>query len=211
MKFILTSIIGLLITISSFAQITPGSYVLGGGLGFGYSKTPNTTSESQSTSFRISPGIGKFISEKHLIDGGVEYSFNTRSLQSQSDYFQKNTTHFAGIRFGLTKYIPIIDQLYFTVGAHAIPSYSTTLSESTISGSATQNTTSTVQARLNIAPGLTYFINKKWMLYTYVGVLNYGLKYNLTTEKIGHNLYLNLQSNSFGVGARYVIGKGTSE
>ena len=64
---------------------------------------------------------------------------------------------------------------------------------------------------MNIAPGLSYFLNRKWMLYTYVVVLNYGLNYNLDTDEIGHNLYLNLQANSFGIGVRYVLGKGTND
>lgn len=211
MKTLFTITIAFFISSASFAQLTPGSYVLGGGLGFSFSKSPGTTSNTKSTSFQLSPGIGKFISEKFLLDGGLEYSYVSRSSSQQSNYNQSSTGHFFGMRFGATRFFPIVDRLYFTLGAHIIPSYTKSRNEWSTSTSEGESTSENIEARLNVAPGLSYFINRKWMLFSYVGVLNYGVNYNMDTEDVGHNLYLNLQSNSFGIGVRYVLGKGTNE
>lgn len=211
MKVLFTLAIILFIARSSFAQLTPGSYVLGGSVGFGFIKTPNGTSERQTASFNITPGIGKFTSEKYFIEGGLGYSMYSRSLKTESSYSSKDIGHSFNARFGITRFFPIVDRLYFTLGGHISPSYSTNSNETESISGMTTNESSSISSRISISPGLSYFVNRKWMLYTYVGLFNYELIYNIDSDQIGHGLFLSAKSNSFGVGMRYIIGKGTNE
>ncbi|MFT7344394.1 MAG: hypothetical protein ACI9XP_000978 [Lentimonas sp.] len=206
MKHIITaSIFTLFFTCISFAQLTKGTYVLGGSASFSFNKTPSQNYKSQRTSFTISPGFGKFISDKYLVEGGLGYTRLSQILESDSENFSRQTSHLLSIRFGATRYFPIADQLYFTIGASISPAYAISIAEFESNGVEQSMESNNISGRLQISPGLTYFINKKWMLYSYMGMLNYEITYNTSSKLIGHNLYANLSANSFGLGARYII------
>ncbi|MFT6138482.1 MAG: hypothetical protein ACJAUJ_001576 [Salibacteraceae bacterium] len=210
MKSIFTGLIlTLFITWNSSAQLTEGSYVLGGSAGVSFSKSPHEVYNLQRTSFSVTPNFGKFISKKYLLEGGLGYTFQRNNNQFGFGNFSRQTSHFFSVRFGATRFFPIVDELYFTLGATVIPAYVISRSESESEGVIMEDRSNMISARLNIAPGLTYFINKKWMLYTYVGVLNYEITHNSSTNLTGHNFYANVSANSFGVGARYILGEKT--
>lgn len=201
---IITLIFTFFITCVSFAQPTEGTYVVGGHANFGYSKPQSDLVKSQRTNFTISPSIGKFISEKYQIAFGLGYSHSNRKEEMSSGSYFKQTAHSFSIRFATTRYFPIADKLYFTLEAAITPSYDVNFSKTEYIG--VENQSNNISARLNISPGLTYFINKKWMLYSSIGVLWYDASYNTETELIGHEIQTSLSPNSFGLGARYIIG-----
>lgn len=206
-SIIITSIFTLFFACISFAQPTEGTYVVGGHANFGYSKPQSDLVKSQRTNFTISPSIGKFISEKYQISFGLGYSHHNRKEETSSGSYFKQTAHSFSIRFATTRYFPIADKLYFTLEAAIIPSYDVNLSETEYAG--IENKSNNISARLNISPGLTYFINKKWMLYSSIGILWYDASYNTKTELTGHQVSFSVSPNSFGLGARYIIGAKT--
>lgn len=216
MKLLFTFITVIFITNASLAQLTPGSYIVGGNLGLGYNKTPapSGNSNSQSFSARINPSIGKFISEKYVLHGGVGYSLRTRRSELEQplgNYISRNNEHSFSLNFGVTRYFPVADRLYVTLGTSISPTFSTLHEESGYPNNISSDNRSTLSAGISVAPGLTYFINKKWMLNSSIGVASYRMNYNMETEKLGHNMYLNLRANAFTVGVRYILGSGTSE
>jgi hypothetical protein len=115
------------------------------------------------------------------------------------------------VQFGITRYIPLKDRLYLTVGGNLTPGYGQSKTELTQSGLSTSTTYSSVNGNIGFSGGLAYFINRKWMLYTNVGLINYQMNYNLDNTQIGHSFSMSGRSNAFSVGLRYVIGKGTNE
>lgn len=208
-SIIIGSIFTLFITCISFAQPIKGTYVLGGSAGVSFNKSPSDLYKLQRTHFTLSPSFGKFISEKYQLEVGLGYTRQNQLHETDSDNFSRQTSHSLSIRFITTRFFPIADKLYFTLGAAVIPAYVTTRTKSKSFGVEDNIESNSIAARLNISPGLTYFINNKWMLYSYMGVLNYGITYDTDSKLIGHNFYANVTANSFGLGARYIIGMKT--
>lgn len=210
MKFIITTIVGLFITASSFAQLTPGSFVLGGGVGLGISKLPTQGYDAQNVNFTVYPGIGKFTSEKYLFEGGLGYGYYSHKSTNVvgSSFNQSNNSY--SIRFGVTRFFPIFDQLYLTVGAFVMPTYSATKGENVSSSGIQSNSSrSNISGSVIISPGLSYFVNRKLMLFAQVGGLNYRINKFNDSNEIGHELSFNLSANSYNVGVRYILGNGT--
>ncbi|MFK7785355.1 MAG: hypothetical protein AB8B56_09575 [Crocinitomicaceae bacterium] len=212
MKIILTLITALAISTTASAQITPGSYVVGGAAGLNFSNAPNGFSTSRTTSFYITPNVGKFVSEKYLLSGGIGYARYSQFSQNNPSYSNKSTGNSFSAQFGVTRYFPLVDRLYFTLGGSLIPAYTVNRNELTNQGGTASTSSSEMfSAMIDITPGLTYFVNRKWMLYTSVGVLNYQLSHNLTSDQTWHTVSMSARGNSFGVGVRYIIGSGTND
>lgn len=211
MKTTLILAFTLILSTSSFAQLTPKSYVIGGGVSFRFDKTPGHVVELHTTSFSITPGIGKFTSEKYFIEGGIGYSLFARKYEEQLDIVHKTTGHSFNFTFGATRYFPLIDRLYFTVGGQITPAYVTIRNETSNFGFLSSSKSDYASTNFRLAPGLSYFINRKWMLYAHVGLLNYNITYDFEQDLVGHSLRFSAQSNSFSVGVRYVLGTGISE
>ncbi|MFT5860997.1 MAG: hypothetical protein ACI865_003115 [Flavobacteriaceae bacterium] len=208
MKFIITSLIfTLFIACISFAQPISGTYILGGSGSVSFNKSPSETYNLNSIRFGISPSIGKFISEKYVMEGGLGYSGYTQNqinLADPSD-FSRFSSHSFSLRFGITRFFPITDKLYFTLGTAIVPAYVFERLESESIGGPTSTDSKKYTGRFVISPGLTYFINDNWMLYSYMGVLNYEIGYDSEKELFGHSFYARLSANSFGIGARYIL------
>ncbi len=210
MKFIITALVGLFITTSSFAQLTPGSYVVGGGVGFGFSKSPNQGYDSQNTTFTVYPGFGKFTSEKYLFEGGVGYGFFSHKADNLLGSSINQSAHSYSARFGVTRFIPIIDRLYLNIGAFLTPVYSSSRTKNTnSSGFQSESERSNISGSVIIAPGLSYFVNKQWMLFAQVGGLNYRVSKFNDSNDLYHDLSFNLSANSYNLGLRYILGNGT--
>lgn len=210
MKSIFTGLIfTVFISCNSSAQLTKGSYVVGGSASFSFSKSPDDINSRESKTGSITPNFGKFVSEKYLLEVGLGYAYENRSFQFGNDYFNRQTSNLFSIQFGATRFFPIADQLYFTLGASITPAFKISKSETESNGNFFDEESSTISAKLNIAPGLAYFINKKWMIYSFVGALNYEVDHNTSSNLTGHEFYVNVSANSFGLGARYILGKKT--
>lgn len=199
----------LFIAAFSYAQPVKGTFVIGGNASFNFSQLPSSTGKLQNTNFSISPGIGHFISSKFLLEYGLSYRImSTFNSTNQNINSRTNNSNYS-IKFGLTRYFQIAEKLYFTVGTYVLPTYEVSSLKNTTFGVETTSRATAFIGSINVSPGLTYFINQKWMLYSYVGVMNYDIKFNLTNDIVSHNFNANISFNSFGLGVRYILGQGT--
>lgn len=188
--------------LSSFAQVTESSYLLGASSSFFMATSPN--GKIDQISFSIQPTAGKFISEKWLMNVGLGYYLRQQpsSYQVQSSSSQNN---FSGM-FGMTRFYPLIDKMYFTLDYSVGAGYSIRNSQY-VQDSVNVDTRSTgFNANLGVSPGLAYFVTNKWMLFSSFGALKYSYDVEFNVFNPRHSLGYNFQANSFGIGAKYVFG-----
>lgn len=205
MKFILTVAIVAAVSFSSSAQVVPKSRVIGVSLGVRSQYIPNASINYSASNFNFQPSFGKFLNEKWLFSVGPDY-FYTTMASGQSTSSLRINTHTIGLNAGMTRFIPMFDKLYFTLGG----SIYSRISFSKNIVTAFDGTTNTSRDEANnsgfiVSPGFAYFLNEKWMLTANFGHLNYDILFNGNNSTI-HNLNLNLSTNSLGFGFKYVIG-----
>lgn len=213
MKTILfTAILSIALTVPSFAQsLQPtefskpikGDYIIGGTLGFNLNSSPNLGLKSRSMNFSIAPSFGKFISEKYLLHGGLGYSFNNSYSSSTNNDFIKSMSHGINLRFGITRFMPISEKLFFTADAFIGTGIGFGKTKSSMFES--MNQLRNINATIGIAPGLAYFINSQWMIYSNIGLLNYTISHDSNAKRTTQSVNLNLSANSFKIGVNYIF------
>ncbi|WP_107039747.1 outer membrane beta-barrel protein [Brumimicrobium mesophilum] len=182
---------------TEFSQPTKGDYILGGTLGFNLNTTPILGVQSRSLRFLIAPSFGKFISDKYLIRGGLGYSHSSNYYGSSSFENIAGRTNSFSLRFGVTRFYPIVDKLYFTLegyigGGLVLDNFS--------NGNLNTNSTN---ATIGVSPGLTYFINNRWMINSSMGVVNYKVSGGSGVNT--HTINADLSANSFRLGVSYIF------
>lgn len=205
MKSILLAFVFLFLTFISTAQPIQGDYILGGSLGFNFTSSPVGLNKRQGLSFSIAPSFGKFISEKYLLDGGLSYSYRKNLDESSPQNFNQSINNTIHIRFRATRFFPIVDKLFFTVGAYINSGYGFGSATSSVSGIKTSSTSRNINGSIGISPGLTYFINNRWMVYSSMGTINYFVTRDSNTGRMGHTINASLTANSFKIGISYIF------
>ena len=202
-KIILVSSIFLACATQAFAQITESSYVLGASSSFFMATNPN--GKADQLSFSIQPVAGKFISEKWLMNVGVGYSF--RRLMSSFNPAQLHTTSntFSGM-FGMTRFYPISEKMYWTLDYSIGGGYILNDNQYILDSNVVDSRSTGFVGTLSASPGLSYFVNKKWMLFSSFGALRYTYDVSFNVFSARHTLGYNFQANSFGIGAKYIFG-----
>ena len=188
----------------SFAQPKQGNYVIGGSTGFNFNKAANSLSNNYGSSFRIDPQVGKFMSDKFLLEGGLGYSLD-HGRTNNNVLLSKNTSHSISGNIELTRFLPVADKLYFTLGAYINSSYGLSKSIWETFGSITTNQSNTVRAGIGITPGLAYFLNEQWMIYSNIGALGYDLTYFDSSGLTSHDVGYSFAANPFSIGVRYIL------
>lgn len=204
-RIIITASIILGCTLQSSAQITKSSYVVGGSSSFSFNTDNNFVGELNTISFSIKPDIGKFVSEKWLIGGGVGYSI---SKTRQSNFYITSeglVQSFSG-NFAATRFYSIADKFYFTCEFSLGATYSIRSSKLYTDTGPMESSSSIISPNIGVSPGLTYFVNEKWMIYARVGALSYNYAHRIESKTGSHSLGYSLQANSFGIGVRYILG-----
>lgn len=181
------------------AQITESSYIVGGTSSFGL--TSATEGQLTTWSFGIRPEIAKFVSEKWLVGGGLGYSVGAIH---NSFLNGKNLSNNVNGFFGATRFYPLADKFYFTLEYSIGLSFTRTNSE--FAGN--KSTSEMGSAGIAASPGLAYFFNEKWMIFSRMGSLAYSYDHSFQSDNGFHRLGYSFQANSFGIGARYVLGTG---
>lgn len=191
-------------TFNSFAQPVKGNNVIGANLNFQFNTLPTSNSTTNKGSFSISPTFGRFISEKFLLEGGLGYAMSWYNY-SDNNNFTKQNSQSASLIFGVTRFFSFTDKFYFTLGANISP-YFTTNQLTTKSGLfTTTGESNNLGGTLSILPGLSYFINQKWMIFTNVGLVNYQLNFNLENDLVSHNVNAKLMALPNSIGFRYIF------
>jgi len=220
-KQILAFAIGLL-SFNLTAQINKGTYMLGGEVSYSGTHIDNEYSTSgqlinggyKSNNLAIRPQIGEMITNSLMLGIGLNYELNTlkiSTISSTTDFRREESSKMILINPYLKKFRAITKKFYFTttfnflagIGkgkyANAYNSYfETELKE----------------FRINITPGLTYFLSDKWAIsgsfgrayYNYQSekpsesisifkepnnvTQNYGLDFSLQSLNIGFHLFI---------------------
>lgn len=201
----LTFTAAVLMALGASAQLTPKSYVIGGGFSLAYAQSNSNPTNYSQFNLSLAPTIGKFVNEKWLIEGGVGYGLSSFKNILGSPYNYR-TSHSVSLSVGATRYIPISERFYFTVGGFISPRVGMNSASSDNNGTIVENNYSVYSGDVYLTPGLTYFINKKWMLFTQFGALKYSASTQSNSNTVLHNVSMNLNSSSFLVGFRYVLG-----
>jgi hypothetical protein len=153
-RIVLLSIAVFLFASITKAQITKGSVLLGGGIGFTSQKSEFPTSASDKRkSFSLTPTVGVAF-KQNLVSGIFLRYTNTKDEPSPSggQYYRSNS--YGGGLF-VRKYIPFAKSFYF----FGEPDLYYFASTSKTSASSTKNKSWNVG--LGFAPGLAYALNKK--------------------------------------------------
>jgi hypothetical protein len=196
----------LCLALSSEAQLTPSTYLIGGSSSFQLLTRPSGDNLMRS-SFAIQPEFGKFVSEKWYIGGGLGYSINNDRIYLSNQKMNNRIQILSG-NFVATRYYPLAEKFYFTLEYGIGASYF--LSENDYFNGPVIATGSGRGIGLNVgvSPGLAYFVNPKWMIFARMGSLGYNFSKTINFDNAIHSIGYSFQGNSFGLGVRYVLGTG---
>jgi hypothetical protein len=132
--------------------------------------------------FIIYPGVVKFVSKKWLIGcrlgHSISHSKNNNGNSSSRIYQQGISGNFAATRF-----YSLADKLFFTCEYKLGVGYSLRDTEFESNSQVTESKNSSMGPIIEVSPGLAYFINDKWMIYSQMGSLAYNYNYNLEVKK----------------------------
>jgi len=218
-KFLLASVVVLLISLTTKAQIGKGSVWLGGNIGYGSSRSTgvspinNPSSYAKSNSFWIAPAIGKAVKDNLIL--GISLTYQNVHYSNYAQY-EKDNENYYGAGFFVRQYVPVLNRLYLFGQGNINFRYSK--SEADLNSnypSNTHNETKGWSAGLGFQPGVSFALNKKWQLETGFNNL-LSVQYQSTKETSNYVQYngknqqfsagLNLDNaSSFYVGFRILL------
>lgn len=205
-KYLFSTLLLILISMNSFAQITPKSYVVGGSSNFSFNSPGNNSLQLFTTQFSIAPKFGKFVSEKWLLETSVGYNY-FRYYSGTDIQSNDLKTNGINVQFGATRFFPIAERFYFTFTPNVQLGMNAQNSTTTIGEIVSESRSDQFQTGLQLVSGLSYFINKKWSVQATIGSFNYMATFN-QNNTVGHQMDFSIIGNSFGIGVRYVLGTG---
>jgi hypothetical protein len=216
------------ITLNSSAQIQKGAMLIGGNVSFNVQERNeefriyNFALEDyyKRTFLSAHPQFGIFINESMLLGIGINYEFiETKSRRvylvsyRESESNQKSNLIFFNPYF--KKFFKLKEKIFLTTSLNFLIGFGKRKMES--EGDYVDNYKSELKIfeyRLNISPGLTYFLNDKWALNANIGELFYSHTketpddYKGGSEKpknIEKNYGLSLKFNTFSIGIQYYL------
>lgn len=190
------------VSMNSIGQVTPSSFLVGANSNF--SLGTNKNGDVDRIQFSLQPSLGKFVSDKWMTNFGLGYSM---MYSKNGSLNRSNSNQFSGT-FGMTRYYPMSEKFYLTLNYSIGAGYEKTRfsfsqgQDSLI----TNGVNETASAQIFASPGLTYFLTRKWMLFSSFGGLGYSFNTSIVDFAPVHSIGYSFQANSFGVGARYVFG-----
>ena len=212
-KFITSLSLFLAVLPAAYSQISKGSILLGGGIGFGSykSKTDIGNPETKKNNFLISPVIGFAIKENLIVGGDIVYGYGKNSNMPIST--QKTSNIGAGVF--VRKYFPISSKFYFFGQGRLGGGYFETKTES-------QTNANTKfkgwNADIGIMPGVSVAVKKSFHLEAgFNNVANIGFqhgkgetiisgnKVTTTTNSFSFSSSLSTASSSLFFGCRWIL------
>lgn len=209
------------------AQVQKGTILAGGSIS--YNGTNNKGEFSVNSGFvldeykrnliAIRPHIGFFTTESMLLGVGLTYEHN--STERRGSFNGSPSTPFVEksnlilINPYLTKFSRLTDKFYFTTTINLLVG----LGQGKYGENGTLET-NIFELRVNITPGLTYFISNKWALRGSIGQLFYNRKQEKIATDIGlsedpknvdNNYGLNVSFNTFSIGFQYYLNNNAGE
>lgn len=201
------------------AQIQKGAILLGGDVSYnGQSKKEEfsqinylTFEEYNSNYFAIRPQIGSFISSNTLLGIGLSYEHERTKHKvansgNSTPYEWRENMVF--INPYLEKYLKISNQFYFTLQFNLMAGFGNVKE-----GENNEEILKLSELRVNISPGLAYFISEKLALTCNVGQIYYNRKTEHLVDdsnddnlkNIDQNYGLSVNFNTFSLGLQYFL------
>jgi hypothetical protein len=210
---LLTCVLLCILSLTSSAQITKGSVLLGGGISGGKNKSESNNLESHYSSFSFYPAIGLAVKENTVV--GLRLSYNhSKSETDNNPYKQEQNGYSAGIFY--RKYMSLGKQFYlFGEGAAY---YSHSNQENIYPDAKMIQETNSVG--INFYPGVAFAASKR--IHLEIGLNNLvDLSYNrnetkntslgnttTTSKATGFGFSTNVSTAApLTVGFRFVLGK----
>lgn len=191
------------ITVSN-SQIQKGSYLLDLDLSANFSNRENSISSYSNSNLSIGPSAGLFLSEKAMFQVGLFYNINMNEYIHGETVSEGQNYQLGGF-LGYTRYISMSDKLYLNLGGTVGAGYSYDEIVETHSGITVVDAQSEyLLLNFNLRPGISYFINPRWIIGANIGRLFYSIETN--SEETYQNAGFSFSGNTFGVSFSYVIG-----
>ena len=208
-------------SLTAKAQIQKGAILTGGGISFSNQdiETGRTVNGTFSLGMfeddfiALSPQIGFFANESLLLGAGIQYEYSYfRSISitnGVTNVFSRQKSNMIFVNPYVQKFHRLTDNLFFIFSLNLLFGFGT--SKETLNQDTDNDLTGW---RVNLTPGLTYFVSQKWA----VSVIFGQFFYNRTKEEvestpnftgepeiINRDYGLDLSFNSFGVNVRYFL------
>jgi hypothetical protein len=208
-KNLLLTIASLFIVLFSYAQVTKGSILLGGGFSLSKGKTSNIANEGESTSFFVNPNFGFVVKDNSVIGIGLSYGHNSQKPNTDN---HKDNTYGGGVYY--RKYHQLGKSFYLFGEGQTYYSYRKQESNDQIS----KHTTKYTNIGINVYPGIAYSVSKR--LHLEVGINNlFNINYSHNRdETISSNGSYDSKSNyvstssdfspatALRIGFRFILG-----
>lgn len=213
-----------LISCSVQAQLQKGAILMGGSMSYNginntqeFSAGYSSGSDYKYTFVALKPKIGFFLSESFLLGVGATFEH----LSTEQEIFLNNpiiieeTSNVAFINPYFTKYIQLTDKFYFNTTANLLVG----LGKQQY-GDNSDREADIFEFRINLTPGLTYFISNRWALTCDVGNIFYNRRQEklVTTvnssddlKNVDSNYGISLDFNAFSLGFQYYLNNKSSE
>lgn len=210
-----------ILSLTAKAQIQKGALLTGGSISYNSQENDSegmtnygfVKSESDNDLLALRPQIGLFVTESLLIGMGIGYEYRYRKSRTfrdgTSDFPSSRKSNSFSFNPYLQKFYKLTDNLFFS------PSLNMLIGGGNVERNENENTEGDIfEFRVNISPGLTYFVSEKWAVSTTFG----QIFYNRTREdvepasgNVGEWEFINkeygfdLSFNSFSLGIQYYL------
>lgn len=198
MKYILSMICVLALSMPAFCQIPKGTSIIGGSIALNHSKTETETQETKSTQLGLGPSYGYFIVKNLCLGASLELSTSSYTYDYGSGK-SKGKRNSYGVGPFVGYYLPINEKLY---GVGRV-SYSRSWDKYESWAEATpqdKNTSKTGYYVLGIGAGIAYFLTPNVSLdvmlvyskdqYKYRDVNDYTYRTSGIALGAGFNIFL---------------------
>lgn len=206
-----------LLSTSLFSQSKIGKLFVGGQINVsGYNNQDteilrgnNEEYEYTYFSLSVNPRAGRFINENTAIGLGVNYQFYYSGSQlvvnnSANGRGFSHSYHILSLNPHLTKFYPLIDKLYLTTDLNL----SAGAGRSDLGG----NSYNLITFGIRFTPGISYFMNDKWLLNVGLGDAHYDWTRETLAEgvsdegrRIRHNYGVRFRLSRLYLGLQYFI------
>lgn len=173
MKKQLFTAIAVCLSLCGYAQ-TRGTNALGFGINSFTDKSTNSGSENKLKSNSFSLGYGHFIKDNAKIGFDLNYGFNKRGYQGNTEAEAKNY----GASVSYQKYFPIVKTLYAYAGGKLGYSY---ISNRSINQNFQENIDNSHRYAAGAYGGVTWFVSKRFALET--SLLSADIAYSETKRE----------------------------
>ncbi len=199
MKQIFIVIITAFIVTNMNAQVKKGAKLIGGSLSFNkedieFEFGNKPFDKYEKLSFSVRPQYGVFILESLLVGAGLDYKYSDTDFKykyyssQNSDY---ETMNGISINPFVTKFYKLSERLYFTTTLNLFMGYEFTEFES--------SDFETYSLKIDITPGITYFISGKHAIVASVGSVYYRSSTMTKSQDNSYSDDLHNDHNSFGI------------